>query len=122
MAVPAQAPDRRWRNQSVVRELDRTRARWIWTLLAGVAIAAAPLAVYLVQMMRYVETRYAIEDLRSRQERLLDTERRLQIERAELESLPEVERKAVRDLGLVRPGPGNAVVAREASAPATAVR
>lgn len=122
MAVPAQAPARRWRNQSVVRELDRTRTRWIWTVLLGVALASAPLVVYLVQMMRYVETRYAIEDLRSRQERLLDQERRLTIERAELESLPEVERKAVRDLGLVRPGPGNAVVARQASAPAPAVR
>jgi len=118
MPAPATSPGRRWRNSPVVRELDRTRARWIWTVLIGVAVAAAPFAVYLFQIMRYVETSYALEDLRGHQERLLESERRLRIERAVLEALPEVERKAAQRLGLVRPPPDRVIVV-EASATTT---
>jgi cell division protein FtsL len=110
MRAPATAPARRWRNSPVVRELDRTRARWIWTVLFAVAIAATPFVVYLSQIMRYVETGYALEKLRGRQEWLLEFERRLRIERAFLEALPEVERKATTRLGLVRPTPDRVIV------------
>jgi len=112
MSAPATASARRWRNSPVVRDLDRTRARWIWTVLIGVVVAATPFAVYVVQIMRYVETGYALEDLRGRQERLLESERRLRIERAVLEALPEVERRAASRLGLVRPSPDRVIVVR----------
>ena len=115
MPTPATASRRRWQNLPVVRELDRTRARWIWTVLIGLALALAPVAVYVVQTMRYVEAGYALEDLRKHEERLLESERRLRIERAVRESLPEVERKATTRLGLVRPEPDRVIVSRRSA-------
>jgi cell division protein FtsL len=86
--------------------------------LFAVAIAATPFVIYLSQIMRYVETGYALENLRGRQEWLLESERRLRIERAVLAALPEVERKATTRLGLVRPTPDRViVVGRDAAAP-----
>lgn len=111
MAAPAISSPRRWQNLPVVRELDRNRARWIWTVLIGLAFALAPVAVYVVQSMRYVEAGYAIEELRKSEERLLESERRLRIERAVREALPGVERNAEK-LGLVRPAPDRVIVTR----------
>ena len=119
MSAHATASPRRWRNSPVVRELDHTRARWIWTVLFGVVIAATPFVVYLFYIVRYVETSYALEDIRGRQERLLESERRLRIERAVLEALPEVERKAAHGLGLVRPAPERVIVVRRSAAAPT---
>lgn len=112
MSAPATTSARRWRNIPVVRELDRTRARWIWTLLIAVIVAVTPFTVYVVQIMRYIETGYAFEELRGRQERLLEEERRLRIDRAELAALPVVERSATTRLGLVRPSPDRVIVLR----------
>ena len=115
MAAPAISTPRRWQNLPVVRELDRNRARWIWTVLFGLVLALAPIAVYVVQSMRYVEAGYAIEELRKTEERLLETERRLRIERAVHEALPGVEQQATK-LGLVRPGPDRVIVTRQNAA------
>ena len=96
----ATEPARRWRNNPVHREVDNRHARWVWKVALGVAIALTPFAVYLLQTMHYVQTSYAIEDLRIRESRLFEAERKLRIERAMLESLPAVEERAGRDLGL----------------------
>lgn len=100
MSRLATEPARRWRNNAVHRELDNRQARWVWKVVLGVAIALLPFAVYLLQTMSYVQTSYAIEDLRGREARLLEAERRLRIEKAMLESLPAVEERAGHELGL----------------------
>jgi hypothetical protein len=120
-ALPARSPSRGWRNHRLVRPFDRARGRVVATAVAGAFLAASPFVVYLVQTTRHMETRYAVEKLRDRQERLLEAERRLRIERAVLESLPSVEPKAARDAGLVPPAPGQVVVVR-ADAPVSASR
>ena len=112
MATPATAPGRRWRNTPVVRERDERRLRWIWRFLLVAVVGALPLVAYLLQHMEYVRIRYAIEDLRAREARLIESERRLRIERAVSVSLPEVERQAGHELDLARPAAGHVVVVR----------
>jgi hypothetical protein len=106
----APAPDRGWRNSTLHREADNRYARWVLRLVVGVAIALAPLAVYLLRTMSYVETSYAIEDLRGREARLIEAERRLTIEKAVMESLPAVEQRAGVELGLEHPKAARVIV------------
>ena len=103
MSRASTASDRGWRNSTVHREVDNRHARWVAKVVLGVAIALAPLAVYLLQSMAYVETSYAIENLRGQEARLNDAERRLSIEKAANEALPEVEKRAGAELGLEHP-------------------
>lgn len=107
---PASASDRGWRNSAVHREVDNRHARWVVKVVLGVAIALAPLAVYLLQTMAYVETSYAIEELRGQEGRLVDAERRLTIEKALMESLPAVEKRAGTQLKLEHPTAANMIV------------
>jgi cell division protein FtsL len=110
---------RRWRNKGLIREHDVHRKRSLWRTLLAIVAACAPLAVYLLLQNDYVHLRYRIERLRAEHDRLVETERRLRVERATLQSLGRVEVRAERDLGLVRPAPNQLVVIREA-APARA--
>ena len=110
MHRPASASDRGWRNNAVHREVDNRYARWVIRLVLGASIALAPLAVYLLRTMSYVETIYAIEALRVREAQLIDAERRLTIEKAVMESLPAVEQRASTELGLEHPNAARVVV------------
>lgn len=115
MQSAAPSSRHRWRNVPLTRERDARRSRWLWTLLLGAIAAAVPVAMYLLQQMECVQVRYRIEELRSRKDRLEESERRLRIERATLESLPSVETRAERELGLVRPSPERTLVVRSGS-------
>ena len=108
--IPASASDRGWRNNAVHRDPDNRRSLWVFKVVLGVAIALVPLAVYLLQTMSYVETSYAIEDLRGLEARLTDAERRLTIEKAFKESLPAVEQRAGVELGLEHPAAARVIV------------
>jgi len=110
MSRPATASDRGWRNSAVHREVDNRHARWVFKVVLGVALALAPLAVYLLETMSYVETSYALEDLRGRETHTIESEHRLIIEKAVLESLPAVERRAGVELGLERAPAAHIVV------------
>jgi len=110
MSRPTTASDRGWRNSAVYREVDNRHARWVFKVVLGVAIALAPLAVYLLQTMSYVETNYAIEDLRLQEARLTNAERRLSIEKAVIESLPVVEKRAGVELALEHPRAARVIV------------
>ena len=110
MSRPATASDHGWRNNAVHREVDNRHARWVFKVVLGVAIALTPLAVYLMQTMSYVETSYAIEDLRRQEARLTNAERRLSIEKAVIESLPVVEKRAGVELGLEHPEAAHVIV------------
>jgi len=110
MSRPATASDRGWRNSAVHRDVDNRNARWVVKVVLGVAIALTPLAVYLLQSMSYVQTSYAIEELRGQEARLNDAERRLSIEKAANESLPAVEKRAGAELGLEHPAAAHVIV------------
>ena len=110
MNRPASASDRGWRNSAVHREVDNRHSLWVFKVVLGVAIALVPLAVYLLQTMSYVETSYAIEDVRGLEARLTDAERRLTIEKAVMESLPAVEQRAGVELGLEHPKAARVIV------------
>lgn len=115
MELPAAAPPRRWKNATLVRERDDRRVRWLWGWLLGIVAAFAPIAVYLLQQMEYVQVRYRIEALRAEQDRLSEEERRLRVERATLEALPRVDARATTELGLVHPPRQHVVVIRQRS-------
>jgi len=106
----ASVTDRGWRNSTVHREVDNRHAFWVFKVVVSVAIALVPLAVYLLQTMSYVETSYAIEYLRGSEARLTDAERRLTIEKAVLESLPAVEKRAGVELALEHPTASRVIV------------
>ena len=110
MATHASEPLRRWRNSALHREVDSDRARWVFRVVIGAIFAALPFAAYLLQTMAYVETQYALAKVRAREERLVESERRLRIEKAVQEALPSVESRAGRQLGLSRPRPSEIVV------------
>ena len=110
MATQASEPVRRWRNSPLHREVDTDRARWVLRAALLAVVAASPFAFYLLQTMSYVETRYALEGLRRREEHLVEAERRFRIEKATLEALPSVEARADLELGLSHPRPSNVVV------------
>ncbi len=101
-----------WRNIAVLREHDHRGTRWLFGMVAGIVVALSPFVFYLLRQIDYVQVKYQIEELRTQNDRLVDTERRLRMEQATLESLPRVEERAVRDLGLVRPSPERVVVIR----------
>ena len=107
---PASATDRGWRNSAVHREVDNRHARWVFKVVLGLANALTPLAVYLLQTMAYVETSYAIDELRGQEARLVDAERRLTIYKALKESLPAVEMRAGAQLKLEHTSAANVVV------------
>jgi cell division protein FtsL len=110
MAKIASEPIRRWRNSSLHREVDTDRARWVTRVVLGAVVAALPFAAYLLQTMSYIQTRYALENVRVREEHLVESERRYRIEKASLEALPKVEERADRELGLARPTPSQVIV------------
>jgi len=96
----ATEPARRWRNNALHREVDHRHARWVWKVVLAVAIAVIPFAVYLLQTMSFVQASYAIEELRLREARLCEAERKLSVKKAMLESLPAVEARAADELRL----------------------
>jgi len=110
MSRPASASDRGWSNSAVHREVDNRHAVWVAKIVVGVALALVPLAVYLLQTMSYVQTSYAIENLRVSEARLTDAERRLTIEKAVMESLPVVEQRVGVELGLEHPTASRVIV------------
>jgi len=102
--------ERRWQNRPLVRERDHRRILWLWTMLAAMVLAVLPSGAYLFHQNRCLEVSYEVSRAAEEHERLLEEERRLRVERAELASLALIERWAVERRGLVRPDPDAVVV------------
>jgi len=101
---------RRWVNGPIAREVDRDRARRLWGLFAGMLLAATPFAVYLLEKNECLKLSYEVSGLRQQREQLLEQERRLRMERAELESLEAIEAWAATHGGLVHPTPEQTII------------
>lgn len=109
---------RRWRNRAVLREIDDRRVRRMWRLVLSMVVAAAPMAVYVLQQNESLKLSYEVNALRAERERLLTEERVLSVEKNRLESLARIERWALEECGLVLPDDGIVVVVPELEAEA----
>jgi cell division protein FtsL len=98
----AQTP-KSWQNRAVLREIDDRHVRRLWRLVLSMVVAAAPMAVYVLQQNESLKLVYEINALRAERERLLTEERRLNVEKTELESLARIERWALQERDLVLP-------------------
>jgi cell division protein FtsL len=105
---------RRWSNREVRREVDRNRTLWLWGLLLGLVVAAAPTAVYLHHQNLCLELGYEINALRKERSELQERQRRLLAQRAALESPTSIESWGLERRGLVHPSPQQVVVIRRA--------
>ncbi len=106
---------RRWENRTVVREVDRHRARWYWGIFVGLALAVAPGAIYVSEQNRYVKFEYDALKLTKEHDALLETERRLSARRTELENLTGIETWAIERRGLERPPRERKIVVRRST-------
>ena len=86
-------------------------------VVVAILLTAAPFGVWLLGQIEYMELSYTSEDLRRTHERLIEDHRRLERERAALESLESIEDWALGQRGLVAPDAGQIVVVRPASEP-----
>jgi cell division protein FtsL len=118
MRESGESMQRRWRNRPVQREIDDRRVRRMGRIVLSLVVAAAPTAIYLLQQNETLKVVYELNSLRSEQERLSKEERRLNLERARLESLARIGSWAARKQGLVRPEPEDVVVVRAEEAEA----
>jgi len=114
--------ERRWKNRPLVRERDHRRSLWLWMMLAAMVAAVLPSGAYLFQQNRCLEVSYEVGAVGEEHDRLREEERRLRVERAELESLALIERWAVERRGLARPETDEVVVVDAPSAEAPEAR
>ncbi len=101
---------RGWSNRPLVREPDAQRARSLWRVLGGLAIALAPAGVCLVQQNECLRVVYELNALRVEHDALREEAQRLRVERARLESFARIEVWAVEERGLRRPDPARVLV------------
>ena len=110
MQQPTAPEYRRWANQPVAREVDRDRAQWIWGLFLALLLAAAPFAVYMLEQNECLRLSYKASALKQKREQLIETERRLRMQRARRERLATIETWAVERQGLIHPSPEQVIV------------
>jgi cell division protein FtsL len=105
-------------NSKVVREVDPRSNRDLWALVLVVACLVAGLALYAWPHLEL--RRYGIEaqTMDRERERLVESNRKLRLEKASLEELRRIESIASRELGLTTPPAEKVVVVeRPAAAP-----
>jgi len=113
--------ERRWQNRTVLREIDDRRVRRLWRLVLSMVVAAAPMAVYVLQQNESLKLMYEVNALRAEREQLLTEERLLRTEKTRLESLARIERWALEEHGLVLPDDGLVLVVPEPDSAAGAL-
>ncbi|MCP3981635.1 MAG: cell division protein FtsL [bacterium] len=102
----ASAANDGWRrNQTLVRERDEERVRWLWRTLFGIIVALLPVGAHRYHQNAYLEVVYELNELRAESGDLIEEQRRLDLERSRLEALTRITRWADRQPGLVQPDP-----------------
>jgi cell division protein FtsL len=94
----------------VVREVDPRTRREIWWLILLVAVIAGAAGLYAWPALELRRTGQTAIDLDREKERLLEEQRKLNLEKSALENLSRVEAIATRDLGLEAPAPEQSIV------------
>jgi cell division protein FtsL len=97
-------------NSRVVRSVDPRSNRDLWSLLLLVAALVAALALYAWPHYEIRQTGRAAQRMQREREQLLESNRKLRLEKAALEDLRRVEAIATRDLKLRPPAPQRLIV------------
>jgi cell division protein FtsL len=98
------------RNNPIVRDVDETRQRELWT---SVGIAVLLVLVLLLSAWQHFELLrhgYKVEELQRERTAQEDIRRQYQLEIETLRSLKRIEALATAELHLVAPAPGEAIV------------
>jgi cell division protein FtsL len=97
-------------NSRVVRQVDLRTRREIWWLILLVAVVAGAAGLYAWPALEIRRAGQDAVELDREKERLLEENRKLNLEKSALENLSRVETIAVRDLGLEAPAPEDSIV------------
>jgi cell division protein FtsL len=97
-------------NSRVVRQVDLQTRREIWWLILLVAVIALAAGLYAWPALEIRRAGQAAVDLDHERERLLEVNRKLNLEKSALENLNRVETIATRDLGLEAPAAERSIV------------
>jgi cell division protein FtsL len=97
-------------NSRVVRQVDPRTRREIWWLILLVAVIAGAAGLYAWPALEIRRAGQAAIELDGERERLLEENRKLNLEKSSLENLSRVETIATRDLGLEAPPPERSIV------------
>jgi len=97
-------------NSRVVREVDPRSRREIWWLILLVAVIAGAAGLYAWPALEIRRAGQTAIDLDREKERLLEEQRKLNLEKSALENLSRVETIATRDLGLEAPAAEQSIV------------
>ena len=97
-------------NSRVVRQVDLRTRREIWWLILLVAVVAAAAGLYAWPALEIRRAGQEAVELDREKERLLEENRKLNLEKSSLENLRRVETIATRDLGLAAPEAEQSIV------------
>ena len=98
------------RNNPIVRDVDETRQRELWTS-AGIAVLLVLVLLFSAwQHFELLRHGYKVEELQRERSAQEDISRQYQLEIETLRSLKRIEALATAELHLVAPGPGEAIV------------
>jgi cell division protein FtsL len=97
-------------NSRVVRQVDLRARREVWWLILLVAVVAVAAGLYAWPALEIRRAGQEAVELDQEKERLLEDNRKLNLEKASLENLDRVETIATRDLGLAAPAAEQSIV------------
>jgi cell division protein FtsL len=97
-------------NSRVVRQVDLRTRREVWWLILLVAVVAAAAGLYAWPALEIRRAGQEAVKLDQEKERLLEENRKLNLEKSSLENLDRVETIATRDLGLAAPAAERSIV------------
>jgi cell division protein FtsL len=106
------------RNNQIVREVDERRMRDLWQSLGIGVLLVLVLLFSAWQHFELLRHGYRVEQMQRERAAEADINRHLQLEMESLRSPQRIEKLATERLGMVTPGPANAIVLERVSPPA----
>ena len=97
-------------NYAIHREVDQTRLREMWRLLAAAGVVVALVLFSAYQHFELLRHGYRLEQMQKERAAEAEINRHLRLEIETLRSPGRIEQLAREQLGMVSPGPGDAVV------------
>jgi cell division protein FtsL len=98
------------RNNPIVREVDEERHRELWQSVGIGVVLVLALLFSAWQHFELIRHGYRLEDLHRERAEQAEINRHLRLEVETLRSTQRIEQLAIRQLGMVRPGPDDAVI------------
>ncbi|MEO8677564.1 MAG: cell division protein FtsL [Vicinamibacterales bacterium] len=105
------------RNNQIVREVDERRLRDLWQSLGIGVLLVLVLLFSAWQHFELLRHGYRVEQMQRERAAEADINRHLQLEMESLRSPQRIEKLATERLGMVTPGPANAIVLERVSPP-----